>query len=156
MFLFCVNRHFDTVDGKERDEDIENRNLLWQGSIKHCRPVNPNDDEKLVSMRVFTIGLGSIDRISAVRIFTPKTHPSESRKNVALSVKEVEKRFQDGIPLLDPVKDLGIKDDDFTTLLGRAEALTQRLSEHRLAADFFEEDRLVLSRKRLSFLPVQS
>lgn len=142
VFLFCVDRHFDTVEGKERDEDIENRNLLWQGSIKHCRPVKPNDDEKLVSMRVFTIGLESIDRISAVRIFTPKTHPSESRKNIALSVKEVEKRFPEGIPLLDPLKDIGIKDDDFKTLLGRAEALTQRLSEHKLATDFSEEDRL--------------
>jgi ATP-dependent RNA helicase DOB1 len=54
----------------------------------------------------------------------------------------VEKRFPEGIPLLDPLKDIGIKDDDFKTLLGRAEALTQRLSEHKLATDFSEEDRL--------------
>lgn len=142
VFLFCVDRHFDTVEGKEREEDIENRNLLWQGSTKHCRPVKAGDDAKIISMRVFTIGLESIDRISAVRIFTPKTHPSESRKTIALSVKEVEKRFPDGIPLLDPVKDLGIKDDDFKVLLGRAEALTKRLSEHQLTTDFSEEDRL--------------
>ena len=142
VFLFCVDRHFDVVEGKERDEDIENRNLLWQGSNRHCRPVRDGDDEKIISMRVFTVGLESIDRISAVRIFTPKTHPSESRTNVALSVKEVQKRFPDGIPLLDPVKDLGIKDDDFKTLLGRAATLTERLSSHKLSTDFSEEDRL--------------
>jgi ATP-dependent RNA helicase DOB1 len=61
---------------------------------------------------------------------------------VALSVKEVQKRFPEGIPLLDPVKDLGIKDDDFKTLLGRAEALTERLSNHKLSTDFSEEERL--------------
>ena len=80
VFLFCVDRHFDTVEGKEREEDVENRNLLWQGTSKHCRPVRPGDDEKIVSMRVFTIGLESIDRISAVRIFMPMTHPSRVAK----------------------------------------------------------------------------
>lgn len=143
VLLFCVDRHFDSVEGKERDEDIENRNLLWQGSSRQCRPVQVGvDEEKIVSMRVFAIGLESIDRISAVRIFIPSNHPSEMRKDVALSVKEVQKRFPDGIPLLDPVKDLGINDQDFMTLFRRAEALNQRLVEHKLAKDFSEEGRM--------------
>jgi ATP-dependent RNA helicase DOB1 len=143
VLLFCVDRHFDSVEGKERDEDIEERNGLWQGTSRLCRPVQVSvDEETIVSMRVFTIGLESIDRISAVRIFIPKNHPSEMRKDVALSVKEVQKRFPDGIPLLDPVKDLGIKDQDFMTLLARAEALTQRLAEHQVAKDLTEEDRI--------------
>jgi ATP-dependent RNA helicase DOB1 len=144
VLLFCVDRHFDSVEGKERNEDIEERSVLWQGNSRMCRPVQVGVDEEknVVSMRVFTIGLESIDRISAVRIFIPKNHPSEVRKDVALSVKEVQKRFPDGIPLLDPVKDLGIKDQDFTTLLARAEALKKRLVEHRLAKDLTEEDRI--------------
>jgi ATP-dependent RNA helicase DOB1 len=144
VFLFCVDRHFDSVEGKERNEDIEERSVLWQGSSRMCRPVQAGVDEEMmvVSMRVFTIGLESIDQISAVRIFMPKNPPSEMRKDVALSVKEVQKRFPDGIPLLDPVKDLGIEDQDFMTLLGRAEALAQRLTEHKLAIDLTEEDRI--------------
>jgi hypothetical protein len=75
---FCVDRRFNSVERKERDEDIEDRNLLWQGSSRQCRPVHVGvDEEKIFSMRVFTIGLKSIDRISAMRIFIPKTHPSE-------------------------------------------------------------------------------
>lgn len=31
-------------------------------------------------------------------------------KNVFLLLQEVEKRFPDGLPLLDPIEDMGIKD----------------------------------------------
>ena len=144
VLLNCVDRHFDGVESKGKDEDISNLGLLWRGKPTTCRPVLPADTKSShVSMRVFTIGLENIERISAVRIFIPQdiTVP-EARKKVALSVEEVNKRFPDGIPLLDPVSDLGIKDDAFQTLLERAEALSKRMEEHALAADF-EEDRRV-------------
>ncbi|EEC43389.1 predicted protein [Phaeodactylum tricornutum CCAP 1055/1] len=99
---------------KGKDEDAENVNLL-------------------------------IERLSAVRIFIPQdiTTP-EARRKVSTSVKEVSKRFPDGIPLLDPVADLGINDDAFMTLLKRAETLTNLLAEHKLANDFVDSSRLEL------------
>lgn len=146
VLLSCVDRHFDTVEGKDKEEDASDSSLLWRGTVRHCRPVKVGvGDDKIVSMRVFTIGLENIERVSAVRIFTPQAlHTPEARKKVSLSLTEVQKRFPDGIPLLDPVKDLGIEEASFKTLMERAEALTKRLSSHKLATDFGEEDRLKL------------
>jgi len=146
VLLSCVDRHFDSAGGKAKEEDVSNDPLLWRGTARQCRPAKPGvDDEAIISMRVFTIGLENIDRISAVRIFTPPALASpEARKKVAVSVKEVQKRFPEGVPLLDPIKDLKIQDENFTTLMERAEALTKRLSVHKLATEFSREDRLRL------------
>lgn len=143
VLLSCVDRHFDTAGGKTVDEDKGNAALLWRGTSQQCRPANPKTDKAdIITMRVFTISLHNIDRISAVRIFTPQAlHSPESRNKVSQSIKEVLKRFPEGVPLLDPIKDLGITDSDFTVLIERAKSLTQRLSSHKLNTDFTEEER---------------
>jgi hypothetical protein len=70
--------------------------------------------------------------LPAVRIFTPQVvHTFKARKKVA-------------IPLLDPIKDLGIEDKSFKTLMDRAGALTMRLAEHKLSTYFGQEDCLWL------------
>lgn len=146
VLLPCVDRHFDNVEeGKEKDEDVSNSNVSWLGGIRRCRPVQAGvDDDKLVSMRIFTIELDNIERISAVKLFVPTdVRTPEARKNIANAVKEVHRRFPDGVPLLDPIKDLKITDDEFKTLMERAEALTQRLSTHKVSTEFLEEERLV-------------
>jgi ATP-dependent RNA helicase DOB1 len=157
VLLRCVDRHFDTVEGKVKEEDILNVGTLWRGSTRQCRPVRDKvNDEKLVSMRVFTVGLENIDRISAVRIFTPQSvRTPEARKKVDISIMEVQKRFPDGIPLLDPVKDLGIEDEAFKTLMVRASALAERLLQHKLFTDYSEDDRLRLVRAYESKLKLQ-
>jgi ATP-dependent RNA helicase DOB1 len=146
VLLFCVDRHFDSADGKGSEEDASNAPLLWRGTSRQCRPaIIGVDDDNVVSMRVFSIGLENIDRISAVRIFTPPAIQSpEARKKVAMAVKEVQKRFPEGVPLLDPINDLKIQDPNFTTLIERAEALAKRLSSHKLATEYGEEDRIRL------------
>jgi ATP-dependent RNA helicase DOB1 len=148
VLLPCVDRHFDSVNPKTSEEDAVNAPLLWRGTSSQCRPAKRGiDDEKLISMRIFTIRLEHIERISAVRIFTPQAiHSPEARKKVSMSLKEVQKRFPEGVPLLDPVQDLGIKDENFKVLLGRADALAKRLSAHTLSKDFSEEHRLRLVR----------
>jgi ATP-dependent RNA helicase DOB1 len=146
VLLFCVDRHFDSADGTEKDEDASNAPLLWKGTSRQCRPCRPGlDDERIVSMRIFAIGLEQIDRISAVRIFTPPALQSpEARKKVAIAVKEVQKRFPDGVPLLDPIKDLNIRDENFATLMERAEELAKRLLLHKLSTNYPAEDRVRL------------
>jgi ATP-dependent RNA helicase DOB1 len=146
VLLFCVDRHFDLTDNKAKEEDASNAPLLWRGTSTQCRPAKHGiDDDNVVSMRVFSIGLENIDRISAVRIFTPPALQSpESRKKVAMAVKEVQKRFPEGVPLLDPIKDLKIKDENFTNLMERAEALAKRLSSHKLGTEYSEEERVRL------------
>jgi ATP-dependent RNA helicase DOB1 len=150
VLLNCVDRHFDddsknAKSDKSKTEDAENANLLWRGSVDSCRPVGADDDKKVVSMRVFTVDLDAMEKLSAVRIFIPQdvTTP-EARRKVAISVQEVHKRFPDGLPLLDPVVDLGINDDSFRTLLRQAEALTTRLASHALSTDSSPEDRVAV------------
>jgi ATP-dependent RNA helicase DOB1 len=144
IMLECVDRHFDenSTNDAAREEDISNVGLLWKGSPVHCRPVNHGvDNEKLVSNRVFTVGLDSIEDVSAVRLFIAKDiHPEPARKNLAKSMKEVQRRFPEGVPLLDPLKDLKINSDDFKKLSGRVEALKERLAAHSLCTDYDEDE----------------
>jgi len=71
-------------------------------------------------------------------------HSPEARKKVAIAVKEVQKRFPEGVPLLDPIKDLKIVDENFTTLMERADALSKRLIAHELTVEFSQGDRVRL------------
>ncbi len=145
VMLQCFDRHFDndSVNGATKEEDVSNIGLLWKGSSRHCRPFKGGvDDEKLISYRVFTLGLDNIEDISAVRLFIPKDiHPESARRNLSKSIKEVERRFPEGIPLLDPSDDMNIKSGDFKKLSGRAQALKERLSAHSICADHTEEER---------------
>mmetsp|Transcript_24712 Transcript_24712/g.36895 ORF Transcript_24712/g.36895 Transcript_24712/m.36895 type:complete len:901 (+) Transcript_24712:1150-3852(+) len=145
IMLECVDRHFDdeTVNAAAKEEDISNMGLLWKGSFRHCRPFKMGiDNKKLVSYRVFTIGLENIEEISAVRLFVPKDiHPEPGRQNLAKSMKEVQRRFPEGVPLLDPVQDMNVNSADFTKLSERSEALKKRLSSHSICAGFTEDER---------------
>ena len=42
------------------------------------------------------------------------------------------------LPLLDPIKDLNVCDENFATMMERAESLAKRLSSHKLVTDFSE------------------
>lgn len=141
IILACVDRHFDAGDAKGKDEDAENSRLLWRGTGRSCRPAGDDDDKKLVSWRIFTVGLDNVERLSAIKLVMPQdcTTP-EARNRVGLLLKTAMNRFTDGLQLLDPVTDLGIKDDEFQTLLKRAEALTERLLSHKLATDYEEKN----------------
>jgi ATP-dependent RNA helicase DOB1 len=145
VLLSCVDRHFDSEDKKGREEDAENLERIWRGSSSSCRPVRPGDDKRFISMRLFTLGLEGIERLSAVKLFVPQdiTIP-EGRRKVSMSLAEVQRRLAGSIPLLDPVEDLGIKTEEFLTLLKRAEALTERISAHKLATSYEEKERLML------------
>jgi ATP-dependent RNA helicase DOB1 len=141
VLLFCVDRHSDSKEKTGRGGDDDAWSMLWRGTNSRCRPALPSDDPKLVSMRLFTVGLDSIDRISAVKLFIPSDiHPPEARKTVGLSIREVKKRFPDGVPLLDPVKDLGVNAAEFKTLMERAQELTERMANHKLSTEINEDE----------------
>jgi ATP-dependent RNA helicase DOB1 len=140
VILSCVDRHFDSEQSKGKDEDLENANLLWRGTNQTCRPATDADSRKLVSWRIFTVGLHNLQRMSAIKLVTPQdcTLP-EARNKVGLLINTAIKRH--GTSLLDPVNDLGIKDEAFQTFMKRAETLTQTLLTHKLATDYSEDDR---------------
>ena len=145
VLLECVDRHFDnkSMDETLKEEDLSNVGLLWKGAHQHCRPFKKGvDNDKLVTSRVFSIGLANIDDFSAVRLHVPKDiHPEPPRRNLSKAVKEVQRRFPEGIPLLDPIEDMNVSSDDFNKLQLRKEALKDRLTSHSLSADYDEDER---------------
>lgn len=163
VLLNCIDRQFDKDMSKQKgaEEDAENVSLLWRGNPSTCRPVTASDradpiKKKLITMRVFTIGLQQLQRLSAIRIFAPQNvQLPEARNKAAKSIEEVLKRFPDGIPLLDAVEDMEIKDDAFQAHLKRAEALSERMSNHTLSTEYDEATRISLIRAFENKLDIQ-
>jgi ATP-dependent RNA helicase DOB1 len=83
------------------------------GGVQPCSP-----GQKGVPV-VVPVLLMTVDGISHIRIFLPKDLRSDQARETAWkSVIEVQKRFSDGIPLLDPIQHMGIKDEKFKELVG--------------------------------------
>ncbi|KAF7495704.1 ATP-dependent RNA helicase mtr4 [Sarcoptes scabiei] len=88
-------------------------------------PSSEKGEMKIVSLR-----LSNITRISAARIYVPKnlsTH--DGRQSVMKSIQEIKKRFNGSIPLLDPLEDMKIKDKAFLNIVKRLEANENKLKE---------------------------
>jgi len=69
-----------------------------------------------------------VDGLSSVRLYIPKDlKNAESRKNCAKSLREVQRRFADGLPTLDPVEDMKIDDENFQKLVRKLETLEDKL-----------------------------
>jgi ATP-dependent RNA helicase DOB1 len=67
---------------------------------------------------VVPVLLSTIDSISHIRVFLPKDlRGAGARETVWKAVREVQRRFPDGIALLDPVKNMGIEDARFKELV---------------------------------------
>ena len=135
ILVKCVVREFD-----DEDENTINQQMAvqvsWRGSVQNCRAfINGKDQESKAEMRVFTCSLDDVQSISQVRLFMPKDISSSkpSRQSILKSLKEVNRRFPEGLPLLDPVKDLKMNKSDcstMTTLKERAKELSKRISDH--------------------------
>lgn len=61
--------------------------------------------------------LKHLAKFSSVRLYVPKDlRSSDSRYSVYKAMEAVEKKFPDGLPLLDPVRDMKIKQEEFKVL----------------------------------------
>ena len=79
-------------------------------------------------MQVVPVLLSLLDGISTIRIYVPKDlRSAEARQGVGKNLKEVLRRFPDGVPLLDPIDDMQIDDSAFKKLIRRIESLEDRL-----------------------------
>ncbi|KAK3941768.1 rRNA-processing arch domain-containing protein [Diplogelasinospora grovesii] len=71
--------------------------------------------------------------LSQIRVFLPNEVTSAKAKEMlGKRVEEVEKRFPDGVPLLDPMENMGITDESFKKLLRKIEVLESRLLSNPL------------------------
>ncbi|CAH0727479.1 unnamed protein product, partial [Brenthis ino] len=77
-----------------------------------------------------------IYQISSLRVYYPKDlRPADNRKSVLKTIGEVKKRFPEGPPLLNPIKDMKIEDPVFKECVDRIKILEERLYAHPLHKD---------------------
>lgn len=68
--------------------------------------------------QVVPVLLPHITKLSSVRVYLPKDlRPMENRRVVRTAIDEIKKRFPDGLPLLNPIKDMHISDDEFKKIV---------------------------------------
>ncbi|KAF8958427.1 rRNA-processing arch domain-containing protein [Flammula alnicola] len=85
---------------------------------------------------VVPVLLSTIDGISHIRVFLPKDlRQDQARETVWKSVLEVHRRFPDGVALLDPIENMGIKDDKFKELVKKIAAMEQKMFSSPLHTD---------------------
>lgn len=78
-------------------------------------PCSPGDKGEPLVVPVL---LSTIEAISSLRLHMPKDLRSlQARETLWKGVREVVKRFPQGISLLDPIKDMDVKDEKFMQLL---------------------------------------
>lgn len=96
------------------------------GGVGPCEEENPSVHE----VQVLQISLSVVVGWSAVRLNLPKDMSRDaSKKAVQKAIQEVLRRFKaDGLPVLNPITDMGIMDENFKVLLSRREELQMRLS----------------------------
>ncbi|KAK2871379.1 hypothetical protein Q8A67_023906 [Cirrhinus molitorella] len=98
-----------------------------------AKPAGPGEKGE---MQVVPVILHLITSISSVRLYIPKDLRSyENRQSMLKSIQEVQKRFPDNIPLLDPIDDMGIKDPALKKVIQKVEAFEHRMYTHPLHSD---------------------
>ncbi|KAG6411596.1 hypothetical protein SASPL_129679 [Salvia splendens] len=96
---------------------------------KPCPPQPGEEGE----MHVVPVQLPLLSALSKLKISVPSDlRPKESRHNVLLAMQQLEKRYPQGFPKLNPVKDMGIEEQEFIELASQIEELEQRLFTHPL------------------------
>ena len=66
------------------------------------------------NMQIIPVMLNYLTKFSSVRLYVPKDlRSSDSRFSVRKSIEAVQKKFPQGLPLLDPCKDMKIKHEEF-------------------------------------------
>nr|XP_055064870.1 exosome RNA helicase MTR4 [Misgurnus anguillicaudatus] len=87
-------------------------------------------------MQVVPVMLHLVTSISSVRLYIPKDlRPYDNRQSMLKCIQEVQKRFPDGVPLLDPIDDMGIKDPGLKKVIQKVEAFEHRMYTHPLHSD---------------------
>ncbi|SCU98406.1 LADA_0H12816g1_1 [Lachancea dasiensis] len=95
------------------------------------RPAYPG--EKSITT-ILPITLSSIKSVGNLRLYMPSdVRASSQRDVVGKSLKEVRRRFPDAVPLIDPVQNMKIEDEDFKKLLQKSDVLTSRQNANPLA-----------------------
>ncbi|XP_056593376.1 LOW QUALITY PROTEIN: exosome RNA helicase MTR4 [Triplophysa dalaica] len=109
------------------------KDSLKNSATEIAKPAAPAEKGE---MQVVPVMLHLITSISSVRLYIPKDLRSyDNRQSMLKSIQEVQKRFPDGVPLLDPIDDMGIKDQGLKKVIQKVEAFEHRMYTHPLHSD---------------------
>ncbi|XP_057674378.1 exosome RNA helicase MTR4 [Corythoichthys intestinalis] len=109
------------------------KDSVKEAATEAAKPAAPGETGE---MQVVPVMLHLLTSISSVRLYIPKDlRPFDSRQLMLKSIREVQKRFPDGVPLLDPVDDMGIKDAGLKKVIQKVEAFEHRMYSHPLHSD---------------------
>ncbi|CCF35066.1 DSHCT domain-containing protein [Colletotrichum higginsianum] len=98
---------------------------LPSGLVPYPKPEQPDNGARF---EIVPCLLTCVKAISQIRVFMPKDCRSQAAlQEVGNSLREVHRRFPDGLPILDPVENMGINDDAFRSLMKKIEMLEARL-----------------------------
>ncbi|PTB63734.1 nuclear exosomal RNA helicase [Trichoderma citrinoviride] len=91
--------------------------------------LKPAADEDDGMFAVVPCLLTCIKAISQIRVFMPKEglKSDDDRRDAGKALSEVQRRFPDGVPILDPLENMDISDESFKQLLRKIEVLESRL-----------------------------
>lgn len=109
------------------------RESLENSATEAAKPAKPDERGE---MQVVPVLVHLLSAISSVRLYIPRDlRPLDNRQSVLKSIQEVQKRFPDGIPLLDPIDDMGIQDQGLKKVIQKVEAFEHRMYSHPLHND---------------------
>ena len=88
---------------------------------------------------IIPVGINLVDTISAIRLTLPDDlRPPDARESIWLAVETVTKKLREKgkeIPMIDPVKDMGITDVAFVRTYRSLDALRDRFQSHALYSE---------------------
>ncbi|XP_049909882.1 exosome RNA helicase MTR4 [Epinephelus moara] len=109
------------------------KDSVKDAATEAAKPAAPGETGE---MQVVPVLLHLLSSISSVRLYIPKDlRPFDNRQLMLKSIQEVQKRFPDGVPLLDPIDDMGIKDPALKKVIQKVEAFEHRMYTHPLHSD---------------------
>lgn len=127
----------DTMPGTSLNSDIQ----------KNIYPVTNSEFSRF---DVIPCMLTCIKSISQIRVFMPKDWNSDAaRDQIRRALIECKRRFPDGLPILDPMENMGITDDSFKKLLRKIEVLESRLLTNPLHGSPLLPDLFVQYRQKV-------
>lgn len=98
--------------------------------VTGIRPCPPDGKGEYV---VIPALLSTLDGISQIRLHLPKDLKAPAAREQAFkNVKEVQRRFPEGLALLDPVANMNIKDEAFVHIISKIETLEKALKKNPL------------------------
>ncbi|XP_068626298.1 exosome RNA helicase MTR4 [Battus philenor] len=139
-----INFKHTTGKGKKNENPLTAETVIIVDILLHVKKSKPDDTDTKVpcppgeagDVEVVPVLHTLINQISSLRVYYPKDlRPPDNRKSVLKTIGEVKKRFPDGPPLLNPIKDMKIDDPVFKKCVDTIKLLEERLYAHPLHKD---------------------